>query len=405
VSAPHRDRFVATYRRAAEIRAAGVQRHGSELIDLARSEPDAAHLAAHPDPATAWELTDRYLPNAGASAARERVAEQLARDTGVPFTARHVAVVGGGLVALTSALAALAGPGDEVILPVPHYGPSPSQIELSGARPVPVVGAGERDCLTPERLARAVTPRTVAVVLTSPCNPTGIVYSDAELAALDAVLPPRVAWLIDEAYADVIHGDGPRPCPAAVLWGTRRRWLTMRTASKTVGRPGLRTAVLAGTPELLERIGAVLACTAGAANAFGQVALPAALRAAAAQAGAQPYAERLRAALEAFAAGGLRPLTPEGSYYLWVRGPLDGPPIGTLDAVARLCEEQALFASPGILYGDARGLRISLSCPSERLAEGARRLAAHVGATRPPAPPAAPPATAAPGPAQGAAAR
>ena len=374
MSAPHREAFVRRHRRAAEIRAAGAARHGGRLIDLARSEPLSAHLEAHPDPTTAWEISRRYLPPAGAKAVRERIAAQLALELGLPLEAEHVAVTAGGNAALTAALATVAGPGDEVILPLPHYPPSPSQVELSGARPVLVALDPACPRLDPGILATAVTERTAAVLLTNPANPTGVFYGSEELRALDRVLPPRVAWVVDEAYAELVY-DGARCGAVPELWAGKRQWLAMRTASKTIGRPGLRVAFLLGPADPIARAGAILACTAGAAGSFGQVALAPGLAASAGHDDSAVYAERLELALEALAATELSPLRPQGTYYLWVRGPADAPSIGTLDAVAELCSSQAVFVSPGELYGDPGGVRLSLSCPPAAIETGIERLA------------------------------
>lgn len=375
MSAVHREAFMSRHRRAAAIRAAGSARHGRDLIDLARSEPLSAHLGAHPDPGAAWELSRRYLPPAGAATVRERVAARLGRELGLPLAGENVAVAAGGNAALTAALASVAGPGEEVVLPVPHYPPAPSQVELSGATPVLVASDPSRPRLDPEALAAAVTERTAAVLLNNPTNPTGTFYDKGGLRALDRVLPARAAWVVDEAYADCVYGGGASTAAQVLLPGGRR-WLVMRTASKAVGRPGLRVAVLLGDAETVSRAGSMLACTAGAAGSYGQLALAPGLAAGGGGADVPAYAERLELALRALGPTELRPLRPQGTYYLWLRGPADAPPIGTLDAVSELCRSRALFVSPGELYGDPTGVRLSLSCAPEQIEAGVKRLAA-----------------------------
>jgi aspartate aminotransferase len=307
---------------------------------------------------------------------REQVAAHFSEEMGLRLTREQVAIVCGGNAALTSSVATLAGPGDEVVLPVPHYPPSPSQIELSGAVPVLVRSPPGSPRLTPELLVSAVTTRTAAVLLTSPTNPTGVIYTARELAALNDVLPPRVAWIVDEAYVDVVHDGRERPCAATMLRDTEREWLVVRTASKTVGRPGLRAAVVIGTASTIARLETVLVFTAGAAGSFAQTALYPALQAARA-ATANPYEMRLALVLSALAGSELRPLRPEGTYYLWVRGRDSGEPIGSIPSVAHLCDTRATYVSPGILYGDERGVRLSLSCSPRELRVGTAELAAH----------------------------
>ncbi len=307
---------------------------------------------------------------------REQVAMHFSAEMAVRLKREQVAIVCGGNAALTSAIATLAGPGDEVVLPVPHYPPSPSQIELSGATPVLVSGESRSPRLTPALLADAVTTRTAAVLLTSPANPTGVVYTAREISALNDVLPPRVAWIVDEAYVDVVYNGRERPCAANVLRDTEREWLVVRTASKTVGRPGLRAAAVIGTASAIARLETVLVFTAGAAGSFAQTALYPALQAARA-ATANPYERRLALVLSSLAGSPLRPLRPEGTYYLWVRGPDNGEPIGSISSVARLCDTRATYVAPGILYGDERGVRLSLSCSPRELRVGTRELEAH----------------------------
>jgi len=372
----HRDRFVALHAATADLRRRGAARHGRAFADLGRSEPLDAHLDAHPAPATAWAASRRYLPNGGAAEVRERVARTLGRQMGLPLQGKHIAIAAGGTAALTAALAALAQRGDEVVLPVPHYPPSPSQIELSGAEPV-LVACDANGRLMPDELASAVGPRTAALLLTSPSNPTGTVYAARDLAALDAVLPRRAGWIVDEAYADVAGATHTPACAAAVLWTSARDWLVMRTASKSIGRPGLRVAILVGPPATVARAEAVLAFVCGAAGSFGQTAVAAGLAAAARAGDGNGYADRLSVALDALGDGPLEADPPEGGYFLWVRGPESGAPLGTLASLERLCTDHGAFVSPGALYGDPRGVRVSLSSTPEALHAGVRRLVAH----------------------------
>jgi aspartate aminotransferase len=380
---PYRERFVAAQSRINAMHRVAAERFGDAFVDLGRSEPIAAWLHAHPDPAAAWQATRRYLPNAGLPRIRELIADHYARKFGLPLTSAHVLIAPGGQVALTTAMTALASAGDEVVIPLPYYPQYPGQVELAGATPVLVAPEDDDDPrLTAAALRRAAGPRTRAAVLNNPVNPTGVLYDAGEIEAIVDALPEGAGWLVDEAYADIVHRGRPRPCAAAVLWERPERpWLLLRSASKTVGRPALRTAVLIGSPDLIERVDSLLSLIGGSANAFGQSALPAALAEAATAPSSGAYERRLEIALDRLASTGLGHVEPQGSYYLWASGP--GPGFGTMDAVERLCLEDGVFVYPGEMYGDSRAVRLSISARPRDLRDGIPRLAAHVARAAP----------------------
>jgi len=379
VRTPHRERFVSTQARVNAARAEGAAQFGAAFVDLTRSEPIWAWLTRPPDPVAVWRTSRKYLANAGFAGVRELVARHYAAEFGVPLTSDHVLVAPGGQTALMTALAALAGPGDEVVVPAPYFPSYPALVELTGATPVLVAPTDEDDPRMNAPLLRAsVGGRTRVAVLNNPVNPTGVVYDHGEVEKLLDCLPAEAAWLVDEVYADVIHGRRARPCAAAALWRRPDRpWLLLRSASKTIGRPGLRTAVLIGTPELISRVESLSSLIGGAANALGQAALAPALAEAARAPWSDAYERRLETAMRSMRGTALRPITPQGTYYLWVRGP-EGAGIGTMDAVEDLCRETGVLVGAGEAYGNPNAIRLSISVPRSSLRVGIRRLAGRI---------------------------
>jgi aspartate aminotransferase len=197
----------------------------------------------------------RYTPVAGLRALREAVAAKFQRENGLPVTWRDTLVSSGGKQVLANALAATLNPGDEVIIPAPYWVSYPEMVQLSGATSVFVPceeAVGFK--LTPDALVRAITPRTRWLILNSPSNPTGAVYSAAELQLLAEVLlaHPDVLILADDIYEHLVFDGLPFQTLAQVERRLRDRTLTMNGVSKAYAMTGWRIGFGTGPRWLLE---------------------------------------------------------------------------------------------------------------------------------------------------------
>lgn len=377
-------RTIAMNQRARELKAAG-----RDVIDLTVGEPDfrphARVIEAAVEAARAG--ADRYTPVAGLPALRELAAAAYLADGGLRYPQGGVMVSPGAKGALTAAFMALAGPGDEVLIPTPAWLSYAEQAKLVGAEPRLVYCPPDSGYkLGPEALRRALTPRTKLLVLGSPANPTGAVYSRAELEALAAVLEgrPEVWILSDEVYRSVRYlAEAPSPAELPSLFG---RTAVVRGLSKSHAMTGWRIGFLAGPQAFVDAATAVQGQTLTCAAMISQLAAVEALR--------LPPGE-LRPMLEAYArrrelvcAGlaampGISVSPPEGAFYAFPRVEglfgLEGSrgAIRSSDELAlHLLEDSGVAVVPGSAFGDDGALRVSFAAPEELLAEALGRVAA-----------------------------
>jgi aspartate aminotransferase len=193
---------------ALDARAKALKAAGQPIISFGVGEPD------FPTPEPIKQAANRALSDdathyttvSGDPALRKLVADRTAEMTGVPFTWSQVIATSGAKEALYIAMQLLCNPGDEVLLPAPYWVSYAEQARMAGATVVPIDTSPPGWKLTPDDLRRHQTPRSRVLVLCTPCNPTGAVYSDAELAALGEVLAESdVAAIVDEIYARISY--------------------------------------------------------------------------------------------------------------------------------------------------------------------------------------------------------
>ena len=197
-----------------------------------------------------------YTAVTGTPALKKAICAATARDRGWTPTPDQVVVSCGVKHALFNLALALYDPGDEVIIPSPFWVSYPEQVRLVGAKPV-IVPTKEEDnwLLTPEALAAAMTPRTRAVILCTPSNPTGSAYPQDRLAALGAALRSSEAILIvDEIYGELVYDGFQHVSPAVVLSDLRDRMVVVDGVSKTHAMTGWRVGWSISPPEIAKAL-------------------------------------------------------------------------------------------------------------------------------------------------------
>ncbi|MBP2199160.1 pyridoxal phosphate-dependent aminotransferase [Pantoea cypripedii] len=239
----------ATYRimdKVAELKA-----QGRTIISLSTGEPDfptPKHICAAAIMAIQNGHT-RYTQVAGLRALREAVAQKFLYDNALDVSWQETLICSGGKQVIYNALATTLNDGDEVIIPAPYWVSYPEMVQLCGGTPVTVACGQESGFkLTPALLQAAITPRTRWIILNSPSNPTGAVYSRDELRALGEVLRqyPRVLVLSDDIYEHLIFDDIEFATLAAVVPELKSRTLTMNGVSKAWAMTGWRIGFCAG---------------------------------------------------------------------------------------------------------------------------------------------------------------
>jgi len=376
-------RIAASQTTAMTDRAAALRAEGRDIISLSVGEPDFA-MPAHVAEAVRAALDagdTKYTPVAGTARLRAAAALHFERDLGLATTPDRVVISAGGKQAIFHALLATLNPGDEVLIPAPWWVSYPEIARFAGATVVPLRTTA--DCgfrITAEQLAAAITPRTRWLLLNSPGNPTGAVYSAEDLLALGAVLArhPEVLVMSDDIYAPLRYGAGRHATLAAVCPELGDRVLTVSGVSKSHAMTGLRIGVATGPAWLVEAMVRLQSHSSGNPASLSQAAAVAALE------GPQDFLadwrERFRmrrdlcvAAINAVA--GLSTPVPDGAFYCMV----DAAPLQ-----ARFADDQALclhLLEHGVAvvaasaFGGDFGFRISFATDEERLTEALRRIA------------------------------
>lgn len=361
----------ATYRimdRVAERRA-----QGATIISLCAGEPDfdtPAHVRAAAIQAIEAGHT-RYTQVAGVRSLREAVAAKFRRENGLQVTWADTLVCSGGKQVIYNALAATLNEGDEVIVPAPYWVSYPEMVQLCGGQ-ARIVTCDAEFKLTPDLLAAAITPHTRWLILNSPSNPTGAVYSRAELQALAEVLlaNPHVLILADDIYEHLIFDDQAFFTLAQVEPRLAARTLTMNGVSKAYAMTGWRIGFATGPRWLLEAMEKLQGQqTSGACSVSQQAAL-------AALEGPKDFIGQSRAAFQGRrdllveqlnATPGLECATPAGAFYVFAncagllgRTSAGGRVLHTDEDVAHaLLDEANVAVVPGSAFGLAPYIRIA----------------------------------------------
>jgi aminotransferase len=343
--------------------------------------PTPAPLRRGVAEAVGEERPQTYTHYAGLPELRAAIGQKLRHWNGIDVADEGVLVTTGSSSAFFAAGLALLDPGDEVILLEPFYSYHRSQLELLGAVPVPVALDPRDLAFDADAVARALSRRTRAVVVNTPANPTGKVFTRTELRALAAVLAGTdVAVLTDEVYEYLCY-DGRRHVSPASVDGLGERTVTIGGFSKTFSITGWRIGYLAGPRSTVDTIGRV----------FDQMSVCAARplqRAVARGLGELPpgFYEELRAEYErrrdrlcaALVGAGFRLGPPEGAYYVLADYREALGDVEPTDAVLRLIECAAINAVPGHLFharpDGVRTMRFHFAVAADVLDEVCARL-------------------------------
>ncbi len=325
----------------------------------------------------------RYTSFMGTVELRKVVAEKLERENGLSYSTSEILISSGAKHSIHNLLAAAVSPDEEVLVPAPAWVSYPSMIRLLGAEPrfVPTT-VEEGFKLTPEGLRQAITPRTVGIILNSPCNPTGAMYTADELRALVPVILESGIWVIsDEVYERIVF-DGRRHVSLASLDPRLRGQIgVVNGVSKSFSMTGWRIGYAAGPKEWITAASAVQSHQAGNPCSISQEAAQYAISSAGASPDAMREAfERRRDLVVRILDGtpGCDIFRPEGTFYLFprVRSLLakGRGPKTDLELVSWLLDETGVATVPGEAFSAPGHLRISFAAEESTLERGLRLL-------------------------------
>jgi aspartate aminotransferase len=335
----------------------------------------------------------RYTPTAGLPPLREAIARKTMRDSGYPVEPNQVVVTNGGKQAVYEACQVLLNDGDEVIIPAPYWTTYPEAVRLAGGKPVEVFSGADRD-FEPDidALEAARTPRTKAIIVTSPSNPTGAVWSERTIRAIGEWAVRNHIWVLSDEIYEHLHYDGARTAYiGAVVPQVRGQLIVLNGVAKTYAMTGWRVGWLIAPAEVARAAAKLQGhLSSNVSDVSQQAALAAVSGSLDAVRMMRSAFDRRRAAIVSAlnAIPGVQCPTPTGAFYAFanVEG-LMNRPIGASGSVASssaqlaalLLDEAHVAAVPGEAFGAPGYLRFSYALSDEQLAEGMRRFAAWVG--------------------------
>ena len=356
---------------------------GEDVCSFAAGEPDFDTPQFIKDAAIAALQSGKtkYAPTPGIEPLRVAVVERYAAEYGYSLTPAQVVVSPGGKFSCYLGILAVCNPGDEVIIPAPYWVSYPEMAKLAGAVPKFVLcddRAGFK--LTPALLEAAITPKTKLLILNSPSNPTGAIYTRAELAALAAVTVKHNLYVLaDEMYEHLIY-DGNEPVNFATLGAEAgARTITVAGFSKTYSMTGWRLGTLVAPLPIAKACAELQSQMSSNATTFAQYGALAALKekakAAAALAEMKTAFDRRRRLLHAELnkIPGVSCLLAGGAFYLFPNISSFG--LKDVDFCARLLDQEKVAAVPGSAFGAEGYLRLSYATSDAIIAKGVARLA------------------------------
>jgi len=374
---------------AVDARAKALQATGHPVIVFGAGEPDFPtpdYIVAAAQRACAEPRYHKYTPTGGLPELREAVAAKTARDSGFEVTAGQVLVTNGGKQAVFQAFAALLDPGDEVLLPTPHWTTYPQAITLAGGVPVPVLTDETSGYLvTVDQLEEHCTDRTKVLLFVSPSNPTGAVYPPELVAEIGKWAVSKGLWVItDEIYEHLVYGTARFSSIPVAAPELAERCVVINGTAKTYAMTGWRVGWLIGPPDVIAAAANFQSHVTSNVCNVAQAAALAAVR------GDLSAVARMRAAFDRRRQrmtsmlneipGVICPL-PQGAFYCYpsVKGLLGRRVAGRLVETSAALAEAVLDAAdvavvPGEAFGTPGYFRLSAALADADLEEGLTRM-------------------------------
>ncbi|PHA03578.1 aspartate aminotransferase [Bacillus pseudomycoides] len=365
-------------------KAQALKAEGHDVIGLGAGEPDfntPEHIIDAAYKAMLEGYT-KYTPTGGLATLKQEIIKKFERDQGISYEPSQIIVCNGAKHALYTLFQVLLDEGDEVIIPTPYWVSYPEQVKLAGGKPVYVDGLEENNYkITPEQLRQVITEKTKAVIINSPSNPTGMIYSKEELQQLGQVcLEHNILIVSDEIYEKLIYGDAQYTSIAELSNELKEQTLIINGVSKSHSMTGWRIGYAAGNKELIK------AMTNLASHSTSNPTSIAQYGAIAAYAGDQQPVEMMRSAFEGrlnivyeklIQIPGFSCIKPQGAFYLFpnVKEAVALAGYETVDEWAKaLLEEEKVALVPGTGFGAPNNVRLSYATSLEQLEKALERI-------------------------------
>ena len=356
-----------------------MKKNGEDVCSFSAGEPDfdtPTHIRAAAKKALDEGKT-RYGPAAGEAGLRKAIAEKLLRDNQLAYNADNVIVTNGGKQSLYNLIMALIEAGDEVIIPAPYWLSYPEMVTLAGGTSVIVNTSLENQYkITPEQLEAAITPKTKLFVLNSPSNPTGIVYTPKEIAALAKIVVEKDILVVsDEIYEKILYDGAIHRSIASFGPEIFQRSIISNGFAKAFSMTGWRVGYIAGPVEIVKAMTKIQGHSTSNVCTFAQYGAIAALESPqdCIEEMVKAFSERRQYILERVRAiPGLDCPTPNGAFYVFIDISQTG--LKSRDFCQKLLESQKVAAIPGIAFGADDCIRLSYATDLKTIEKGFDRL-------------------------------
>lgn len=365
---------------AIDAKAKAMKAQGVDVIGFGAGEPDfdtPEHIKASAMGSLDAGFT-KYTPSSGIPELRAAISEKLKKDNDLDYEPSQIVVTCGAKHACYNALLATINPGEEVLVPAPYWLSYPEMVKLVGGVPVPVPTSSENGYkITPDQFRESLSPLTKMIVLNTPGNPTGAVYTDNELAALaEVALDEDILILADEVYEKLVYDDAKHYSIASFSKEVYNRTLTVNGFSKTYAMTGWRLGYVAAPAPIAKAIDSLQSHSTSNMTAFAQKGALAAYK------GPQDCVEEMLAEYTKRRTricellDGIRKLTyvkPMGAFYVLVNIAQMG--MTSAQFAEKLLEEEKVTVVPGIAFGDDDTIRLSYATSLKNIEEGLQRIA------------------------------
>ncbi len=364
---------------AIDSKAKAMKAEGIDVCSFGAGEPDCdtpEHIKAAAMASLDGGFT-KYTPSSGIPELRQAIADKFKADNGIDYKPSQIIVSNGAKHSCYNAVLAVCEPGDEVIIPAPYWLSYPEMVRLAGGEPVIVQTTEENDWkMTPEDFESAMTPRTKMVIINSPGNPTGSVYSKKELEALVEIAATEDIFILSDEIYEKLTYDGAKHVSVASLSKTAYDLtITVNGFSKAYAMTGWRLGYLAAPEPIAKAIDAIQSHSTSNPCSFAQQGGLAALK------GDQTAVEEMRQEFDLRRQYMIQRLgtiervsvvEPKGAFYVLANISKFG--LNSTDFAEQLLAKHHVAVVPGVAFGDDRTIRLSYATGLDIIKKGLDRL-------------------------------
>jgi len=361
-----------------------LKEQGEDVIGLGAGEPDY-NTPQHILDAALQSMNEghtKYTPSAGLPALKKAIIKKFEQDQGLTYKPNEIIVGNGAKHVLYTLFQVLLNDGDEVIIPSPYWVSYPEQVKLAGGVPVYIEGHEQNQFkISPEQLRQAITAKTKAVIINSPSNPTGVLYTEEELLELGKVcLEQDILIVSDEIYEKLVYFGAKHVSIAEISSKLKEQTIVINGVSKSHSMTGWRIGYAAGNKQIIE------AMTNLASHSTSNPTTTAQFAAIAAYNGSQEPVEEMRQAFEkrleiiydkVVAIPGFTCVKPQGAFYLYPNVKQAAEMTGFFhvdDFVEALLVEAKVAVIPGSGFGTPDNIRLSYATSLDQLEKAVARI-------------------------------